>query len=73
MTQSVRSEMRDSVAVSTLDDGKANAISLSVVEAVSARFDRAETNARAVLITGRSGMFSGGFDLAVMRGEPEDV
>jgi enoyl-CoA hydratase len=73
MTENVRSEISDSVAVITLDDGKANAISHAVVEGLSAHFDRAEKESKAVLITGRPGMFSGGFDLAVMRGGPEDV
>ena len=51
------------VAVLTLDDGKANAISPAFVDAVNEGLDRAGDEAKSVLITGRPGMFSGGFDL----------
>lgn len=69
----VRSEIREGIAVATLDDGKANVVSHALVTALNAHLDRAEGEARAVLIAGRPGMFSGGFDLAVMRGGPEAV
>lgn len=73
MAENVRSEVHGSVAVVTLDDGKANAISHTVVAGLLAHFERAEKEAKAVLITGRPGIFSGGFDLAVMRGGPDEV
>jgi enoyl-CoA hydratase len=69
----VRSEIRESIAIAHLDDGKANVISHAVVDALAAHLDRAEKEASAVLIAGRPGMFSGGFDLAVMRSGPEGV
>jgi enoyl-CoA hydratase len=62
-------ELRDRVAVLSVDDGKANALSFDVLGALDEGLDRAESDgAGAVLVAGRSGMFSGGFDLAVMRG-----
>ena len=67
----VRYELRDSIAVVTLDDGKANALSHEVIEAVRASLDRAEREARAVLLTGREKRLSGGFDLGVMTSGPE--
>jgi enoyl-CoA hydratase len=57
------------IAVVTIDDGKANALSPSVLAALHAAMDRAETErVRALLLTGRPGTLSGGFDLSVMRG-----
>ena len=72
-TGSVHSELREGVAIATLDDGKANAIGSDVVSAIHAHLDLAEKEAVPCLITGRPGMLSGGFDLAVMRGGPDDV
>jgi enoyl-CoA hydratase len=54
------------VAVVTLDDGKANAISHDVLAALHGALDRAEQEATAVLLVGRPGRFSAGFDLSVM-------
>jgi enoyl-CoA hydratase len=69
VADSVQYELRDQIAVISIDDGKANALSFDVIAAVNDGLDRAETDgAGAVLIAGRPGMFSGGFDLAVMRG-----
>jgi enoyl-CoA hydratase len=56
----------DGVAVITLDDGKANAISHQTLAALHAALDQAESDARAVVIAGRPGKFSAGFDLATM-------
>ena len=66
-TNAVRYELHDGLAVITLDDGKANALSPDVIGAVQDALDRAEREARAVVLTGRPGRFSGGFDLKVMR------
>ena len=69
MSDQVNYELRDQVALISIDDGKANALSFDVIAAINEGLDRAETDAAgAVLIAGRPGMFSGGFDLAVMRG-----
>ncbi len=59
------------VAVLTLDDGKANAISPAFVDAVNEGLDRAGDDAKSVLITGRPGMFSGGFDLKEFEKGPD--
>jgi enoyl-CoA hydratase len=69
----IRSELREAVAIAHFDDGKANVISHDAIDALGAHLDRAEKEAGAVLISGRPGMFSGGFDLAVMRSGPEDA
>jgi enoyl-CoA hydratase len=56
-----------SVAVIGLDDGKANAITLDVLAGIDDGLTRArESGASAVLLSGRPGRFSAGFDLSVM-------
>ena len=56
----------DGVALLHLDDGKANALSHEVIELLHGGLDRALADANAVVIAGRPGRFSAGFDLAVM-------
>ncbi len=51
------------VAVLTIDDGKANAVGYAFIDAVNGALDRAADDAKAVVITGRVGILSGGFDL----------
>lgn len=68
MTDLVRYEARDAVALITLDDGKANAVSPGLVQQLNAALDRAEGEAQAVVLSGRAGRFSAGFDLSVMTG-----
>ena len=54
-----------------LDDAKANALSFDVIAAVGAAIDDAEADESvgALVIHGRPGRFSGGFDLGVMFGD----
>ena len=66
-------ELLDHVAVVTLDDGKANAFSPDMIATVNGLLDRAEDEAKAVVLTGRAGLFSGGFDLRVIRGDDPDA
>jgi enoyl-CoA hydratase len=56
-------------AVITLDDGKANAVSFAVLDELSRMLAAATEEAEAVVLMGRPGRFSGGFDLSVMRGD----
>jgi enoyl-CoA hydratase len=55
------------VAVIRVDDGKANAYTHALVEALHRALDDAERDAGAVALLGRPGRFSAGFDLATMR------
>jgi enoyl-CoA hydratase len=71
MAEAVRTEIREAVALVHIDDGKANALSHPVIAAIEAALDRAEKEAGSVLLVGRPGRFSAGFDLATMRGGPE--
>ena len=67
MTELVTYEQVGDVAIIAMDDGKANAFGPPMIASVNAMLDRAEVEAKAVVLTGRSGLFSGGFDLNVMR------
>jgi enoyl-CoA hydratase len=67
----VTTERRDGVLVVHLDDGKANALSFEMIAAIHGAIDDAEADdeIRAVVLNGRPGRFSGGFDLGVMFGD----
>jgi len=69
-SEHVSLERRDSVLVVHLDDGKANALSSSMIGAIGAALDQAESDDSigAVVLHGREGKFCAGFDLSVMRG-----
>lgn len=54
------------IAKISLDNGKANAISLEVATDIISALDRAKKEAKAVLICGNPGIFSAGFDLKVL-------
>lgn len=51
------------VATITLDDGRANAINPDWMSQFLERLNEAEERAKAIVIAGRDGVFSGGFDL----------
>ncbi len=67
MAEIVRFGLQDQVATLALDDGKANALSLPMSQAIDAALDRAAREARIVVIRGRPGVLCGGFDLKVIR------
>lgn len=64
---SVTTDIREGIAHIQMNDGKANAFSFAHMEALHSALDEAEGNAKAVVISGMPGRFSGGFDLNVMR------
>lgn len=57
----------DGIATLAMDDGKVNVLSPAMQEALHDGLDRAEADGAALLLTGRRGVFSAGFDLAVLR------
>jgi enoyl-CoA hydratase len=72
MTDSaVTYELHDRVALITIDDGKANAISHPIAAGIHDALEQAKTEASAVVLAGRPGRFSAGFDLSVMTSSPE--
>ena len=67
MGELVSYRLADAVATITMDDGKVNALSLQMLGELNAALDRAEADQAVVVLTGREGRFSAGFDLAVLR------
>jgi enoyl-CoA hydratase len=63
----VRYEFSQSVATVTMDDGKVNALSAEMFGQLNAALDRAQEDDGVVILTGRDGVFSAGFDLTVLR------
>jgi len=57
---------KDKIATITIDDGKANAVSPQFVDEVNAALDHAESDKAVVIMTGRQGKFSAGFDLSIV-------
>lgn len=73
MTDSPVTSSRDGdVAVIHIDDGKANALSFQAIDELNAALDAA-ADAGAVVLVGRPGRFSAGFDLSVMQAGIADV
>ncbi len=66
MTTLVSYQFEDSIATITMDDGKVNALSPSMLGEIGAALDRAESDQAVVVLGGRPGIFSAGFDLAVL-------
>ena len=73
MADLVTYQRSDLVSTVTMDDGKVNAFSIPMLRSLHEAFDEAERDGTVVLLTGRPGYFSAGFDLAVFNGPPEDV
>ncbi len=73
MSELATYELIDHVAVVTMDDGKANVFGPDMIAALNRHLDRAANEGKVVMLTGRPGLFSGGFDLRVIRGDDEDV
>lgn len=69
-TDVVTTERRDGgVLVCHVDDGKANALSMGMIAGITAAVDEAEgdDSITSMVLHGREGKFSAGFDLTVMR------
>lgn len=73
MTSLVTCEFADGIATLVMDDGKANAMSVAMLQALNDALDRAEADNAVVILQGRAGMFSGGFDLAVFKRDPAEL
>jgi len=59
--------LNDAIATIAMDDGKVNALSPRMIDAVREALARAEADGAVVVLTGREGIFSAGFDLGVLR------
>jgi enoyl-CoA hydratase len=71
MTDLLSYEREDRIARITLDDGKVNALSIPMLREIHAALDQAEADRAVVVLGGREGYLSAGFDLRVFREEPE--
>ena len=67
MGELVSYRLEDQVATITLDDGKRNALSLALLGELHGALDRAAADKAIVVLTGREGVLSAGFDLAVLK------
>lgn len=72
MSELVTVEGKDTHTQLTMDDGKANALSFAMLDALNAGLDSAAASGKPVVIAGRPGKFSAGFDLKVMAAGGED-
>ena len=63
---SISVDIQNDVALISLDDGKANAVNFELMEALNDALDKAASDAKAIVLAGREGRFSGGFDLGMM-------
>ena len=64
----VSCEIDGGVATLRMDDGKVNVLSPAMQADIHAALDSAESAGAVVVLTGRGHVFSGGFDLATLRG-----
>jgi enoyl-CoA hydratase len=75
MTELVSYELKNGVARIAMDDGKVNVMSTAMLSSLTRAFDLAERdNAVVILTSGRSGIFSAGFDTRILaRRQPQEV
>lgn len=73
MTDLVTYSADGGVATITLDDGKVNALSVPMLRAIDAALDQAEADDAIVVLRGREGILSAGFDLKTMAARGEDA
>ena len=67
MGQRVRYAVDGAIATITMDDGKVNALSSAMLGDINAALDRAQADTDVIVLGGRPGVFSAGFDLPVLR------
>jgi enoyl-CoA hydratase len=73
MNAPVTYELENSIARITMDDGKVNALSIAMLEALHGAFDEAQRDGAVVLLSGRAGYLSAGFDLKVFAADGSDI
>ena len=61
------------VSIVEMDDGKVNVFSIPMLRSLHEAFDQAERDHAAILLKGRPGYFSAGFDLKTLSGPHRDV
>ncbi|MGB2358862.1 MAG: crotonase/enoyl-CoA hydratase family protein [Porticoccaceae bacterium] len=73
MSDAVTLTIEDGVAHIVMDDGKVNVLGYAMWDALEAAFDQAEEAGAVVVLQGREGIFSGGFDLKEMGKGPQNA
>ena len=73
MSTLVNYTLDEGIATLTMDDGKANVMSVAMLQALNDALDCAQADDAAVLLVGREGMFSGGFDLGVFKRDQDEL
>lgn len=66
-------DIRNNVLLVSLDDGRANVVGHNLIDEVTEALNRAKTEAQAVVIAGRDGLFSAGFDLDEIQKGPDNA
>jgi enoyl-CoA hydratase len=72
MGEGVTYRVAGAIATITMDDGKVNVLSPAMLRGLHEAFDQAESDGAVVILAGRPGKFSGGFELPTLMagGEP---
>ncbi len=73
MSELLAYQLEEGIATLTLNNGKVNAFSPALIEALNAALDRAEADQAVVILTGQPGILSGGYDLKVMVSGPQQA
>ena len=72
MSELIGYQLDDGVATLTLSNGKLNVISVDVLDALDAAFDQALADEAVIVVaSAQAGVFSFGYDLKVLRADPE--
>ena len=66
MSTTVTYTTSETHAIITINNGKVNAISHEVIDELNAAFDQAENEQKVVVLTGKEGILSAGYDLKTM-------
>jgi len=67
MNELVSFKLGNNISLITMDDGKANVMSVQMLKDLNDALDRAEQTSGAVILAGRENILSGGFDLSVFK------
>lgn len=73
MNDVVTYKSEEQIAIITINNGKANAISHDVIDGLNESLNQAEKEEKVVILTGTPGILSGGFDLKVMKASPKSA
>lgn len=73
MSELIQYNSEENHVIITITNGKANAISHEVIDALNTSFDKAEKEEKPVILTGQPGIFSAGYDLKSMTQSPESA